>query len=151
MTKALIKEKQLGISSGKARSKLSKSILFDLVKKCKLDRCYRCGKKINNTRELSIDHKIPWLHSKNTNKLVLDLNNISFSHLSCNVSVARKNNHRGPGLKGEDNPGAKLTKVQVCLVREKYRTGNYTSRKLGKLFSISKTQILKIVKKEHWN
>jgi len=61
-------------------------ILFELIKKCNLDVCFRCKKTIEKIQELSVDHKIPWLDSKNPKELFFDLNNISFSHLSCNCS-----------------------------------------------------------------
>ncbi|MBP7540882.1 MAG: hypothetical protein KA802_13235 [Saprospiraceae bacterium] len=41
------------------------------------------------TREtFSIEHKVSWLNSNNPVELYFDLNNISFSHLSCNISDA---------------------------------------------------------------
>jgi len=40
----------------------------------------------------SIEHVIPWLDSEDPVKLFFDLDNISFSHLKCNVEDARKVN-----------------------------------------------------------
>lgn len=56
--------------------------MFSLVQECKKDNCFKCGKKITDIAEFSIEHKIPWLG--NNSSLFWDLNNIAFSHLSCN-------------------------------------------------------------------
>lgn len=43
------------------------------------------------TREtFSIEHLVPWLDSNNPIELYFDLDNISFSHLSCNIKAARR-------------------------------------------------------------
>lgn len=41
---------KLGISQGKARNILVKNIMFNLIQKCGLDICYRCGKKNKHSR-----------------------------------------------------------------------------------------------------
>jgi len=69
---------------------------FDLIKRLNLDLCYRCGYKIEHECELSIEHKESWLDSSNPKKLFFDLENIGFSHLSCNCKSAR-NVKRGTG------------------------------------------------------
>lgn len=85
------KSEQLGMSFGTASNRLKKMILFALVKsRSGLDRCYRCGESIESVEELSIEHKEPWLDSDNPKELFFDLQNIAFSHLSCNVKVARR-------------------------------------------------------------
>lgn len=73
---------------GTATNRLRKNIMFDLVKKCNLDICYRCKKKIESVNDLSIDHKVDW---ENVSvELFWDLDNIAFSHLKCNTkSVSR--------------------------------------------------------------
>ena len=38
---------------------------------------------------MSIDHKTPWLHSEDPRGLFFDIDNIAFSHKSCNYSAAR--------------------------------------------------------------
>lgn len=84
-----IKSEQLGMPFSTASGRLRKEVMFMLVKKCNLDTCFKCGKKIDDISQLSIEHKIPWLHSDNPSELFFDLDNISFSHLSCNISTAR--------------------------------------------------------------
>lgn len=86
------KQKQLGMSIGKANNRLRKKILFSLIKACGLDNCYRCNKIIDEISDLSIEHIKPWLHSENPSELYFDLDNIAFSHLSCNSACARKPN-----------------------------------------------------------
>ena len=83
------KKEQLGMNHGTAANKLRKIILFALVKEAGLDNCYRCGERIERVEDLSIEHKIPWLDSDDPKGLYFDLNNIAFSHLSCNSSAAR--------------------------------------------------------------
>lgn len=84
------KDHQLGISYGTACNRLRKQIMFDLVKRCGLDDCYKCRKKIKTIEEFSIEHKTSWLHSDNPVNLFFDLDNISFSHLKCNKSSSRR-------------------------------------------------------------
>lgn len=86
------KSKQLGIPIGKATHKLKKLILFNLVTNAKLNICYQCKLPIESDKELSIEHKIPYLDSDNPVHLFFDLDNIGFSHLKCNAGAARRKN-----------------------------------------------------------
>lgn len=82
------KKIQLGVDPGTAAHQLRADILFKFVKMAGY-KCYRCYKKL--TREtFSIDHKISWLDSDNPTKLFFDLNNITFSHQSCNSGAGRR-------------------------------------------------------------
>lgn len=85
------KTKKLGMNPGTASARLKKSIMFDLASQLDLTWCYRCGARIETPAEFSIEHKISWLDSDNPNKLFFDLDNIAFSHLSCNCADGRKN------------------------------------------------------------
>ena len=87
------KSKQLGMPYGTASQRLKKMIMFKLVKELKRDFCYRCGERIEHFKEISVDHKKSWLHK--SNELFWDLDNISFSHLSCNSanSASSRNIH----------------------------------------------------------
>jgi hypothetical protein len=85
---ALSKEETLGMPVGKAHGKLVRIVLFDLVQKCGLDICYRCGKVIKESTDCTIEHKEPWLGI--SSNLFFDLNNIAFSHKRCNFSASRK-------------------------------------------------------------
>ncbi|XAI97427.1 hypothetical protein [Leptolyngbya phage Lbo-JY46] len=84
------KADQLGMPIGTASGKLRKSIIFNLIKKLNEHYCFQCGAEIESENELSIEHKTPYLDSKNPKELFFDLNNIAFSHLDCNIKAARK-------------------------------------------------------------
>ena len=83
------KAKQLGISYGKACNQLKKLVLFTLLKTLSLDVCFRCQGKIEDVKDLSIEHKVAWLDSESPRELFFDLNNIAFSHLKCNSATKR--------------------------------------------------------------
>lgn len=74
--------KQLGLDFSTASHRLKKSVFHNLVVKSELDICFRCGEKILTPEELSIDHKIDWLHGDFA--LFWDLDNVTFSHRCCN-------------------------------------------------------------------
>lgn len=97
------KAEQLGMPYGTASGRLKKSIMFSLIKEAKLDRCFQCGKKINHIDNLSIEHKIPWLDSKDPVCLFFDLNNVAFSHLKCNIGASRVTNRSPHGTEGRYN------------------------------------------------
>jgi len=80
------KSEQLGMPHGTASARLRKLIFFNLVQRLKQDLCYHCQRKIETVDDLSIEHKRPWLD--NDPSLFWDLENIAFSHLSCNARAA---------------------------------------------------------------
>ena len=84
------RDELLGITFGKAGTQLRRLILFNLVKLLEKDICFHCNKRIENIDELSIEHKIPWEYSNDPIKYFYDLNNIAFSHLSCNIGASNK-------------------------------------------------------------
>lgn len=84
-----VKSEQLGMSFSTASHQLRKMIMFKLIQECGLDNCHRCGEKIE-IENLSIEHIENWLHSESPKELFFDLDNIAFSHMSCNFAHARK-------------------------------------------------------------
>lgn len=84
---------QLGMPRGTAANRLRKLVLFDVLQRHNENICYRCNLEIRNANELSIEHKKPW-EGVDTN-LFWDLNNIAFSHLSCNCAAGKKPNWTG--------------------------------------------------------
>jgi len=83
------KKEQLGMNPSTASGRLVKDILWDLLVKTNQDSCCKCNKPM--TREtFSIEHLKPWLDSDDPVSLYFDLNNISFSHMSCNFSDIRR-------------------------------------------------------------
>lgn len=84
MTASTKKNNQLGQPFGTANNQLKKELLYSLVSRLGLNICFRCDEPITDSRQLSVDHKIDWIDSENPKQLFFDLNNIAFSHLSCN-------------------------------------------------------------------
>ena len=84
------KTKALGMAIGTASNRLRKMILFSFVCKLELDVCHQCGRKILSIDDLSIEHKEPWLQADDPIESFFDLDNIAFSHLSCNVAAATR-------------------------------------------------------------
>lgn len=98
------KKTQLGMNPSTASNRLVKDVLWSLVVETGQGNCYRCG--LPMTREtFSIEHKEPWLDSQDPLGRYFDLNNISFSHLKCNVGNRRQ------------------TVVAKCGTYSKYKTG----------------------------
>lgn len=85
-----VKNEQLQMSHSTAQHRLRKSVLFHLLKKLGENNCQRCGERIETIADLSIEHKIPWLHSEDPVGLFFNMDNIAFSHLSCNIKDARR-------------------------------------------------------------
>lgn len=77
----------LGVPYGTACNRLRKQILFEMVQRAGEDVCYRCGRIIETVDEFSIEHMKSWLGVDAS--LFWDLNNIAFSHLSCNSGAKR--------------------------------------------------------------
>ena len=96
------KKEQLGMNPGTAAHRLRKNLLFEYVRKCGENVCYQCGKKIENIDNFSIEHKIPWLDSKDPIGLFFDVNNIAFSHLACNSGSARRPNKKYENMYEKD-------------------------------------------------
>lgn len=90
------KADQLGMPHGTASNRLRKMLLFSLLKELGRNVCYQCEHTIETVEELSIEHKKPWLDSDSPIDLFFNLENIGYSHLSCNSGAARyteKNSH----------------------------------------------------------
>ena len=85
-----IKQEQLGMNHSTAQHQLRKKILFSLIQELGRDICFQCDKRIHNIDNFSIEHKEPWLYSNNAREKFFDLNNIAFSHLSCNCGAGRR-------------------------------------------------------------
>ena len=92
------KKRILGEAFGTAYARLRKDILFSLVDKLEYT-CYRCGFPM--TRDtFSIEHKENWLNAENSKELFFDLDNISFSHSSCNTEDAAYHQRKGRVVAG---------------------------------------------------
>jgi len=84
------KREQLGMSYGTASGRLRKLVLFDLLVRYGEAVCFQCGEQIKSAEELSIEHKEPWLDTDDPVANFFSLDNIAFSHLSCNSRAARR-------------------------------------------------------------
>lgn len=83
------KKKQLGMNPSTASARLVKDILWSLIAETGRDKCCKCGEQMERST-FSIEHITPWLDSGDPSGLFFDLENIGFSHLSCNFSDARR-------------------------------------------------------------
>ncbi len=105
-----VRQQQLGMNPSTASGRLVKDVLYKLVVQTGNNGCHRCGKQM--TREtFSIEHKIPWLHSETPVDLYFDLENISFSHLTCNIRAARP---RAKPLCGTNSSYASGCRCKEC-------------------------------------
>lgn len=84
MNSSKVKGNVLGEPFGTASHKLKKAIMFALVVETGRNICFKCGLKIENLEQFSIEHKIPWQTSDDPKKYFYDIENIAFSHLKCN-------------------------------------------------------------------
>ena len=85
-----IKSDALGMPIGTASNRLRKMILFSLVCRFNLNTCYQCNGEILSIDDLSIEHKEPWLQADDPVESFFNLDNIAFSHLSCNVAAGSR-------------------------------------------------------------
>tara|TARA_R100000008_G_C3564205_1_gene158129 strand:+ start:794 stop:1177 length:384 start_codon:yes stop_codon:yes gene_type:complete len=84
------KTKQLRMNPSTASNRLKKELLFSLAKRLKINWCYQCGAEIETAKRMTIEHKTPWLDTFDPVGKFFDLENVAFSHASCNYAAARK-------------------------------------------------------------
>lgn len=89
-------QKQLGMSHGTASYRLARLLLFKYVQLASADMCFRCDLKIETVEDFSVEHKKPWLHV--APELYWDLENVAFSHQTCNSRAIRSFNN-GPSFR----------------------------------------------------
>lgn len=81
---------QLGMNPSTASGRLVKDLLWSLIQQTGQCTCCKCGTQMSR-ETFSIEHVIPWLDSEDPLGLYFDLDNISYSHLRCNVTDRRDN------------------------------------------------------------
>ena len=81
------KNEALGMNFSTASAQLKKNLMFKFMQVLNLDQCFQCGEVIDAVDQLSVEHKQPWLSATDPKAAFFDLNNIAFSHLSCNVAA----------------------------------------------------------------
>ena len=136
---------QLGMPIGTAANRLRKLIMFSMARELNRIACYYCNEEIENVEDFSIEHKIPWLDSKEPVKLYFDLTNIAFSHLSCNIGARRSN-----APYGENANNAKLSDKAVKKIYKLCRKGKRTQKSIAKQFGVSDRLIRYIQNKQRW-
>jgi hypothetical protein len=136
------KAELLGMPHGTACARLRKMILFKFVKQLNLDICFQCNLKIEDEKQLSIEHKIPWQQNPT---LFWDLDNIAFSHLGCNIKAA-DSSKRLQNLRKHYDENGKLSFEKADKIRNKYSPNIYGIRKLAKEFNVDKKAIQMVLK-----
>lgn len=81
------KKNQLGMNPSTASNRLIKDLLFDFVIKAG-HKCHRCGGDLER-HTISIEHIEAWLDSDHPIEMFFDIQNIAYSHLSCNARASR--------------------------------------------------------------
>lgn len=100
------KQHQLGMNPSTASNRLVKDTLWRLVVQAGQNVCYRCSQPM--TREtFSIEHKEAWLDSDDPVGLYFDQENISFSHLNCNIKESRTRPQSGCGTEAQYDRGCR--------------------------------------------
>jgi hypothetical protein len=91
------KSEALGVNFSTATARLKLQVTLQLLKECGRNKCYRCNKEIEIATDLSLDHKEDWLNSNKEKELFWDLNNVAYSHKSCNIKAGlnKRTNFRG--------------------------------------------------------
>jgi hypothetical protein len=106
------KAKLLGKSFGASSGQLRKALLFKFAGQLGLTSCYRCGIEIVNIDDFSMEHKEDWMGSADPVKTFFDLNNIAFSHRSCNSAASGGRN----GGKTQCPQGHIYDKDRMCSI-----------------------------------
>jgi len=79
------KEEVLDMPFGTAQNRLRKELLFHLAQLTQMDTCFRCSQPILSAKDLTIEHKKPWLSAGDKAKeLFWSIENVAFSHAKCN-------------------------------------------------------------------
>ncbi len=104
------KAKLLRMPYGTANGRLRKMLLFKLAGELGRLDCYRCdAEMIDSIEDFSIEHIEPWMSAEDPVEAFFDLDNIAFSHITCNVGAAnREKTHCPQGhLYGKDRTCSK--------------------------------------------
>lgn len=119
------KQQQLGMNPSTASNRLVKDTLWRLVVQAGQNVCYRCSQPM--TREtFSIEHKEAWLDSDDPLGLYFDQENISFSHLNCNIKDSRSGRTQsGCGTEAQYDRGCRC---DLCgIAKSTKRSERYSS------------------------
>lgn len=84
------KYRLLGMPYGTACARLRKALLYECASRLGLCVCFQCGEPIEDVESFSIDHKEAWMSANDPVDAFFNLDNIAFSHLSCNIKAASR-------------------------------------------------------------
>ncbi|BAY64157.1 hypothetical protein NIES22_42520 [Calothrix brevissima NIES-22] len=85
---------KLGTHNSSAQRKLVKLLLFQYVNNAGENICWQCGEEITKYDEFSIEHKKPWSCAEDPKEAYFNLDNVTFSHIACNVQKIRNSPHK---------------------------------------------------------
>lgn len=94
---------ELGMSMGKARNILIRKLMWQMIVETGRTSCYHCGKEMTEDN-YSIEHVIPWRYSEKPSEMFFELDNISYSHHSCNSAAARRVSETGTVVNRVEKP-----------------------------------------------
>lgn len=121
------KRSQLGMNPSTASGRLVKDLLWRFIQQAGQDTCCKCGDPMSR-ETFSIEHVVPWLDSEDPVSRYFDPENISYSHLLCNVSDIRANKkYETEEQRREAKNKAAREKRRYCSERRRAqyaRTGN---------------------------
>ena len=112
------------MNPGTAYHRLRKMILWKYIKLAGDNTCFQCGEEIVIIDDLSVEHKIPWLDSKEPIRMFFDEENIAFSHLSCNIRASKRHRvhcENGHRFSGVDKRGFRICEICRRESRRKHR------------------------------
>lgn len=121
------KKMQLGMNHSTARARLVKDLLWNFIVKTDNDTCCKCGEKMEKDN-FSIEHVKPWLDSEDPVGLFFDIENISYSHLQCNVVDRRNLNPANCGTVAKYTAGCKCDGCRGAWNQYKRNTYNKEER-----------------------
>lgn len=128
----------LGMPISKASHRLNRDLIYWMGLKLGLMVCYRCGKDIDR-ESFTIDHKVDWLHSDAPVEVFFDLENIAFSHHTCNAAAGTGGSRRAAltrqPIEHHREKGREYKKkyMQDPVYRRKTRTGNLKHKQKQRL------------------
>ena len=147
-------QERMNIYIGKWRTARKRKAISLLGGKCK-----KCGSK----KQLEFDHIDPDNKLTNVSKIWTSSEKkfweeVKKCQLLCNkchkIKTKEENKNRvykPSTLIGEKSNLSKLKEKQVLEIRKLYTMGKISSRKLGKKFNVSKSNILAIVSRKTWS
>ena len=120
------KNEQLKMDVGTAQSQLKQMILWSLLQETGRTKCFVCKEEMS-LETFSIEHMEPWLDKENAIELFFNLQNISFSHLTCNISRRSKGSQSFHGTETRYIYGCRC---ELCKkAHANYRRERYTKEK----------------------